>query len=71
MPSTMASIMGGARPCRHCRYYDGLAWGGPAALCKHPMCPRVRSRPEDGCSSWEREPGSDDDIQEDPPPAAT
>ena len=48
------------RPCRHCRYFDGMT--GPAALCTLRNAARVRSMPQWGCSGFEREPGADDEV---------
>lgn len=49
------------RPCWHCRYFDGMASGGSAALCAALDTARLRSSAVNGCSQWEREPGSDDE----------
>ncbi len=47
------------RPCWHCHYFQGF--NGPAALCNKPQHSRVRATPKRGCSSFEREPGADDE----------
>lgn len=52
---------GALRPCWHCTRYDGLVYGGTAALCNLPNGARVRSSPVNGCSAWQRETGSDDE----------
>lgn len=49
------------RPCWHCSRYVRLIHAGTAALCNLPNGPRVRSMPERGCCSWQREPGADDE----------
>ena len=49
------------RPCWHCVHFDGMLFGGSAAGCKAPGSAQVRAMPADGCSRWEREPGSDDE----------
>lgn len=51
----------GTKPCWHCHWFDGMTAQDTAALCSNKTCPRVRSQPENGCCSWEREPGSDDE----------
>lgn len=51
-----------ARPCWHCRSYQGMTAGGSAALCSLPNACRVRSMPGNGCSAFEREVGADDDL---------
>lgn len=52
---------GPPRPCWQCTCFDGLVYQGTAALCTLRNGPRVRSAPANGCSAWEREPGSDDE----------
>lgn len=50
-------------PCWTCHHFDGMTAQGSAALCKNPRGSRVRALPEHGCSSWEREPGADDEVR--------
>lgn len=52
---------GPPRRCWHCTRFDGMVYRGTAALCTLRSGPRVRSAPANGCSSWEREPGADDE----------
>lgn len=62
---------GALRPCWHCTRYDGLVYGGTAALCNLPNAARVRSSPVNGCSAWQREPGADDEPDRRPEPITT
>jgi hypothetical protein len=48
-------------PCWHCTHYDGLTGQGTAALCARPDAARVRSQPHQGCASWVRLVGVDDE----------
>lgn len=57
-----ASVQLPHRPCSACHWFDGWHACGIYALCTHPLCCRVRSQPERGCCSFEREPGSDDEL---------
>ena len=41
-----------------------MLYDNTAAECNFPRGPRVRSSPRDGCSGFEREPGSDDEVLE-------
>jgi len=50
-------------PCWHCRYFAGML-DSSSALCDRDEFPRVRSMAREGCSGFEREPGSDDDVPE-------
>lgn len=54
------------KPCWHCVSWDGWAWGGPHSYCANDKCPRVHAVPAQGCCSWERAPGVDDEAG--PPP---
>lgn len=54
-------------PCWHCHHYVAMLICG-AAACSLRLGPRVRSQPERGCASFEREPGADDEPG--PPPCA-
>ena len=49
------------RPCWHCTAFAGLTAGGSAARCTRPGAARVRSMPDTGCASFEREVGADDE----------
>lgn len=49
----------GNGPCWH--HFEALVYDGSAAMCTLPEAPRVRSMPSNGCSGFEREPGSDDE----------
>ena len=49
------------RPCWHCVRFDGLGPDGSVAYCALARAARVRSRPADGCSAFEREVGADDE----------
>jgi hypothetical protein len=49
------------RPCWHCTHFDRMLYGGSAAWCSMANGPRVQAGPRDGCSAWERVPGSDDE----------
>jgi hypothetical protein len=53
--------------CRICRHSVGDPKRPGKVTCKHPKYPYVPVFPECGCCSWEREPGSDDDVK---PPTA-
>ena len=55
--------------CRHCHFFVRMLYENSAAECNQSDCSRVRSDPETGCSAFEREPGSDDDIGGVTPPA--
>ena len=52
---------GSARPCWYCHWFDGMTAQNTCALCLREGGPRVRSDPQNGCSCWQREPGSDDE----------
>ena len=56
------------RPCWHCRDFRGQIYGGTAACCGNSTGTFVRSMPQRGCSSFEREPGSDDEPDRVPEP---
>lgn len=47
--------------CWFCVAFDGMTAEDSAALCRRPNHPRVRSQPENGCSSFVRETGCDDE----------
>lgn len=49
------------RPCWHCHHYVAMLSCG-AAECSLENGARVRSQPERGCSAFQREPGSDDEL---------
>jgi hypothetical protein len=53
------------RPCWHCTHFGGMLYEGTAASCVEPGSAKVRATPKNGCSKWERESGSDDEL--DPP----
>ena len=48
-------------PCWWCTGFDGMTAQGTAALCSRPRCSRVRALPANGCRSWVRAPGTDDE----------
>lgn len=49
-------------PCWHCHHFAGMEPRyGAAAFCRSPGSAPHRSMPVDGCCSFEREPGADDD----------
>lgn len=50
-----------SRPCWHCEQFAGMDYQGTVARCNLTNGPRVRSDPTTGCSSWVREPGTDDE----------
>lgn len=53
-----------ATPCQQCKWLDKLVdcgFGSQVAHCNIPGGPRVRSEPQFGCCSWEREVGADDE----------
>jgi len=56
-----ADAMADNRPCWHCQYWGGWAWGGPHSWCRRPEGGGVIAQPEQGCAHWIREPGSDDE----------
>ena len=58
MHSTPATL---GQPCWHCRFFVAMAYQGTAARCSQPGGPVVRSQPQHGCSSYQREPGTDDE----------
>lgn len=59
---------GERRPCWHCAWFEALICERSAALCTLPNGPRVRSMPRDGCVSFTREPGADDEPERVPEP---
>ena len=52
------------RACQHCVHFVGWRDAGAAhyAVCNISGSTMLRGQPERGCASWEREPGSDDDL---------
>jgi hypothetical protein len=48
------------RRCVHCRWVEVLPTRGMGCLC--PKCLNGQASPERTCCSYEREPGSDDDL---------
>lgn len=61
------------RPCRHCRYLLRLEPPSGSALCGQGGKVSRTGQPDCGCALWEREPGSDDDVDLNPdgaPPCA-
>lgn len=54
------------RPCWHCASFKGLLYGGSAVSCSLANGPRVRSMPDAGCASFEREVGADDEPNQVP-----
>jgi hypothetical protein len=49
-------------PCWHCHWFKGMVYQNTAAECGNPKCSKIRSQPENGCASFEREPGADDEA---------
>jgi hypothetical protein len=47
------------RPCWHCHQFDRMV--GSASRCFIGGQVRIEAMPARGCSSWEREPGADDE----------
>lgn len=49
--------------CRYCRWVEGYF---PRFSCGNPKCLRGQAGVNVSCCSYEREPGSDDDLSEGP-----
>lgn len=49
--------------CATCRYWQAWESSG-AALCNYRGRPLVFAQPQHGCAYWEREPGSDDGLEQ-------
>lgn len=60
MANTMEALMGNPRPCIHCQWWGGSAYGA-YSFCDKPRAARGQARTEIGCAHWTREPGSDDE----------
>lgn len=57
------SVVAPARDCRHCTHLAGPYPGIAAyAMCGLDGDRRVQADARHGCSFWEREPGTDDDL---------
>jgi hypothetical protein len=52
----------GKGQCWYCNGFCDMTAQGSAALCDRPGHARVISRPQCGCVSYSREPGSDDEA---------
>ena len=51
------------RLCRYCHYLIEQEPQSCTALCGHGGTIMRQARPHLGCAFWEREPGSDDDLE--------
>lgn len=65
-PSTLAGMsfqpyLTEPTPCWYCTGFGGMTAMATCALCSRPLCPRVRSSPETGCSQFVRVVGVDDE----------
>ena len=69
-----------SRPCRYCHFLVRLEPASGTSLCQHGGQIYRVAQPDYGCSFWQREPGSDDDLDSatgvpcqdwiEPPPSA-